>query len=865
MSRRRAQEIDKELEELGKQYIEYNELHIDPDPIRKAYYDDQLEQIKEKIHKLEQELLELPDLEQLVQTYLADLYKRFEIHEDVVNMIPLSMRQGKAPVAASVQNNVPPALRRDLEKLKARLQPRYSTQPSPAIFQPDMTQPETTVEDFLKEKTRVALLGGPGTGKSTTLRRMVRVFGEQWQSQPKAEGQEDDKLAQATIPVFAPLNQWQDANKELVEFLQEQLVKAGVALLAEDLPDLMQEGRILLLLDGLNEAPQLGRDEKTGEINDQRVKAIAALGEKPEWARVQCVLSCRVREFRGGPNWHNLHVLPLTRQQIELSIRGCYEGDPEAEILTKNLLAELYESHNERQQKLQGLAAQPFYLRRMITFYYALKDLPDNPAQLIDYSIDEALNREIEAGRMTQTEGEELRTALGRLAFNMIEAGEVNSPLDSATDWLFRIAKDVDDPEFSQEKVTLINPVKQKQSSHLLDLAERASLITTTETGFQFFHQLLQEFFCARYLRSVSLDLEMLHRVNYTRYNEVWPLWAGMEDDRAELLNSLISLLDHKEAKVRALAARTLGRTCDSRALEALIPATRDTESSVRVAAIRALGRIGDKRALEAVMTAVNDKNNLVSFYAVETLGYLGTEAIKPLSAIIQDPNNSLQGTAAKALGEIGVEAIDLLAAFLDNAALPLGSYVAEALASIEDERAIDVLITGLDKVSPELRPQIIELLGISGNKKALDRVRIALDDQNIAVRVAAAAALIESEDSRVIEQLIAGLAAEDQQVRMTATNAFRGRYNSATIDPVSKGRVIEALISALSISAFTDSWAVMDAVAMLGDNSTITRLKQVLKEQAFSSQEKEDINRAIEQIKARLEHPDQIFISGRV
>jgi len=163
----------------------------------------------------------------------------------------------------------------------ALLGPRFVTDP-PEPGE-DHGQPVDDLGEFQAAHVRVVLLGRPGAGKSSTLRRLVTAPGG------------------TKVPIFADLGGWHDPAAGLVAFLQAELRSLEQRSLADRLPGLMTEGRVVLLLDGLNEIPRLGRDAATGRLDDPRVRAIAELGTRAEWAAVGCILSCRPRDFDGGP------------------------------------------------------------------------------------------------------------------------------------------------------------------------------------------------------------------------------------------------------------------------------------------------------------------------------------------------------------------------------------------------------------------------------------------------------------------------------------------------------------------------------------------------------------------------------------
>ena len=147
---------------------------------------------------------------------------------------------------------------------------------------------------------RLAVLGEPGAGKSFSLGRIACELAR--------KAKDDEKQP---VPVFVALGLWTDANETLDAFL----VRRSVPLLAEDLQTLRCEGRLLLVLDAVNEIPPGQRSAK--------VATIAELARKEDVAAL--VLSCRARDFEAELKsqlaFDTLKLLPLRPLQVRDFLR----------------------------------------------------------------------------------------------------------------------------------------------------------------------------------------------------------------------------------------------------------------------------------------------------------------------------------------------------------------------------------------------------------------------------------------------------------------------------------------------------------------------------------------------------------------
>jgi hypothetical protein len=499
----------------------------------------------------------------------------------------------------------------------------------------------------------------------------------------------------------------------LLPFLEGQIRSWKGNALAERLAGLMEKGRVVLLLDGLNELPRLRRDGKSQMIDDPRARAIAGLGEKARWRNVGCVLSCRVKEFKGGPQWQDLHILDITREQIAAFANAFYRDVPEAGLAEK-FLSELFKGQDARAEKLRALAARPFWLI-LLLYYYLERErrgegLPDNLPELFENTVKEALDQVVRTGRMTHAQASEVRKRLGLLAFNLTDAEYLGGTDDKelAASWMFH-RREQEFQDGSGGSVPKPTPAQTTRARKWWQGAKEAGLLDVTEHGIYYSHQLFQEYFCAQYCLQQGLTLELLERTTYPAFDEIWPLWAKLDQDppkslvrprllgnRPKLLVRLLQLLDRRggaDDVIRRNAAYALGRVGDRDAVEPLIAALVDPEIGVRREVARALGRIGDRDAVEPLIAALEDSDLDVRLEASYALGRIGDQrAVEPLISFLRDgcPESTL--SSAKALTWIGEPAVvPLLGAIESLRGLALRDAV-RALGWIGDPRSLPLL-----------------------------------------------------------------------------------------------------------------------------------------------------------------------------
>ncbi len=752
------------LNELESQIAGAGELYATPDKLVAR------ELCREKINELEA-LLNKP-----IHAYLKRTLAEFERYEDTANIVFPALKPG------TIKEQ-----KRDVARVQAFLSgfdPKFSPR-NPATLKPNEQAQEEELEPFLLNHTRIVLLGDPGAGKSTALRGLFREYAGRWK-----------KDSAGVVPLFAALNRWQESESFLV-FLQKEAQELG-----DMLPNLLEEGRVLLLLDGLNELPGLKRDKETQEIDDPRSIAIAEL--RQEYPKVLCLLTCRVKEFTGGPGWCDLHVLPLRREQLEAIAYAYFEEETKK---AAQLISILYSG---KQEKLQTLAEKPFYLRRLLSFFAAQDKIPENPALLLAYSVEQALDEEIAKGLLKTEEREELKERLSLLAFNMTEAYKISTNQEQAAGWFFYLRNK---PDFygrvKEEPKT--DGTELKQAKIGFKKGEGCGLLSLQGNEVKFAHQLLQKIFCAIFLKKQRLGKRWVERVIYG-FDEIWPLLAGLE---TQLINTLSLALKDKDKYVRYSAAEALGYIGDAKAIEPLIQILNDKDSDVRSYAAEALGYIGDARAVKSLSLALKDRDENVRQYAAAALRKIGGPAIKPLIQILNDTNKDVRERATVTLG------------------------------NISNARPMEPLILALKDKDKYVRYSAAEALGYIGDAKAVEPLILVLKDRDENVRQYAAAALGK----------IGGPAVEPLIQTLKDKVYYGTHYATQALEKIG-GPAVEPLIQTLKNTNKDVRERAAEALGEIGDARALPELKRVVREYKIKPLEGWSVSFAaviaIKRIKAR-------------
>jgi len=401
-----------------------------------------------------------------------------------------------------------------------------------------------TVQSFdelregIRHYGRVALIGDPGAGKTTTLERLA------YELATDAAEHEDHPL-----PLFVRLGAYGGENFDT--FLETAF---GGLRLADYFP-----GRVFLLLDGLN--------EMQAEHAPQVETWLRAHAETP------AIVTCRKLDYVGHKlPLQRIDVAPLDVTRIHLFL-GNYLEDEDREKLfwalsdiptrgtwewLKRQLNEAtfydfwfgvqepgYDWYTEKRQLkairadlreqgrlpgMLGVVSNPFLLFITVQIYTRSGEPPTNRGQLFDQFVTllmEQRGKPAATPKRPWIPEHTQRQALAALAYRM-QAEKTGTSVD--TDWACRVIQEA---------------LPGAKAEHLLYFAASASIIEHGKTV-RFVHQLLQEFFAA-----YEMGEDMRRGVSATKY---WPseqwweptgweetalLLAGMNDDASPVVRWL--------------------------------------------------------------------------------------------------------------------------------------------------------------------------------------------------------------------------------------------------------------------------------------------------------------------------------------
>ncbi|MBA3531841.1 MAG: NACHT domain-containing protein, partial [Ardenticatenales bacterium] len=354
--------------------------------------------------------------------------------------------------------------------------------------------PVESVREKLLTVARGVLLGEPGSGKSWTLRQLALDYAALWHAGQSAH-----------VPIFVELRHFsgmaEEARQSFADFV---CAEAGV--LGPYLERLIAEGRVLFLLDALNEMPRHSPLDKRDLVGEVR----RYLTDKPRF-----VLSCRVRDYQDDLGTlrplEQLYLRDLTPPQIREVLRrrlGAETGEALWHTMggSAGLLgfwqkvaehgeeARFWEAGHEWKgvyswdegyrdwqrihregARLIPLCRNPFMSHLLCWVYVeGERQLPGSRAELFKGFISKLLERE---------------------AWYAVQRGEIWPEQATIEEALVRVARAMQDAAGTVIPMADLDPAPD-----LIAAAIAANLLVVEGEDIRFSHQLLQEYFAARTL-----------------------------------------------------------------------------------------------------------------------------------------------------------------------------------------------------------------------------------------------------------------------------------------------------------------------------------------------------------------------------
>jgi formylglycine-generating enzyme required for sulfatase activity len=250
----------------------------------------------------------------------------------------------------------------------------------------EISMPEAFRQSDQRDQKGIVILGDPGSGKTTHLKRVLL-----WCLRNRAP---DIGLPEQMLPVFLPLRELDNLERGLDYFIEQQLASPHLKTSQGFGRRMLQRGHLLLLLDGLDEVAAIERRQQVSQWITE------ALRSHPS---CRFVVTCRFagydKRVRMSADFLEMHLRPLSEEQVEQFVHSWYrivekglaEDPDQAEGIAAEkaarLVARLKES-DFRARRVFELTRNPLLLTNICLVHRHRGSLPQKRARLYEECID---------------------------------------------------------------------------------------------------------------------------------------------------------------------------------------------------------------------------------------------------------------------------------------------------------------------------------------------------------------------------------------------------------------------------------------------------------------------------------------------
>lgn len=344
--------------------------------------------------------------------------------------------------------------------------------------------------DIVNEKQKLIVLGKPGAGKTTFLRRIALMA---------LDGELDKNL----IPVFINLCHWIDSGKLLLDYIIEEFDICNLPQANTYIEQMLDNGKFLLLLDGF--------DEVTGDVQ-LAAKKIRDFSD--EYIENQYVISCRIGAWNYVfEHFTDIEIADFNDEQIKSFVDNWFGRQTKKSKLCWIKL--------EENKSIKELASTPLLLTMLCLAFDVTMDFPPNRAELYKEAIDALLKTWDSSKSIKRNEVYYLLSSkrkvsmLSRIAAQTFEEGQYFIKKEQLEKYISNYICNL--PDVKEESIEFDSHavLKSIESNHGL-LVERAKDI------YSFSHLVVQEYFTADYIIENRNHGSLIKLINNYLYDYKW-------------------------------------------------------------------------------------------------------------------------------------------------------------------------------------------------------------------------------------------------------------------------------------------------------------------------------------------------------
>lgn len=389
--------------------------------------------------------------------------------------------------------------------------------------------------EAVKQYSNLIVLGKPGAGKTTFLKHI-------------AIGCNSGQMLANLVPIFITLKDFAETEQQLslLEYITEQFSAYGItdAKVAEQL---LSQGRMLILLDGLDEVK---------EIDSQRVLN-SVISCFTQFHANRFIITCRIaaKEYT-FKDFTEVEIADFDESDIISFANKWFATKSSAK-------SKIFIQKLQTNVSIRELATNPLLLTLLCLVFEELSDFPMNRSDLYKEGLDILLKkwdskRNIERSQIyKKLSVQHKKDLLSQIALITFEQGEYFFSQEKIEQYIADYISHLPD-------VNIDKPTLQLDSAAVLKSieAQHGLLVERAQGIYSFSHLTFQEYFTAREIVTSSNPQvlkqalnQLVNRINEKRWREVFFLTAGMLRNADYLLLLIKQKIDKLLSKDTQLQA----------------------------------------------------------------------------------------------------------------------------------------------------------------------------------------------------------------------------------------------------------------------------------------------------------------------
>ena len=392
------------------------------------------------------------------------------------------------------------------------------------------------------DKKHLMVLGPPGVGKSTFLRKVGL----------EALKEKNGDFVHKCIPVFLELKRFTENQVDIEALITHEFEICGYPYPMEMVQTALKSGKLLILFDGLDEVPAANVDNV--------VRAIADFVDR--YRQNRFIASCRIAAYKGGfTQFTEVEMADFNDSQIQGYIRNWFvsTSDSNRRQLDREMKTgeRCWQALDEESHKAtKELARNPLLLTLLCMVYDNTQNFPRNRADLYEKALSIFLEEWIAEKRVRKDSsvGQYLDISFQKRMLSEIAAKNYNT-----NSFFFSEAELVDQiKEFGEGSA---NTPPGFDASRILKtiLVDQGLFVERLSGFYSFSHLTFQEYLTANYIVGNTRSIQGLvsAHLHDEQWREVFLLTAGLMREADDLL---VAMTDEASKSINTDRLRALFR-----------------------------------------------------------------------------------------------------------------------------------------------------------------------------------------------------------------------------------------------------------------------------------------------------------------